>query len=330
MDKKNLFTYLLFLLLCLFYEILSLKFSIWTSKIWKILFYFFFISIFSLSIYSIIYIFTILNIKISFIIRHYKFYNYVCKIFSKSYIIIFIAFQFTRMIKSFNIDYKIYHKNCPFNLDSELLLYKDSVYENRICELYNIYNNSRYKYQYICSYNASDDFKNDKAKDGLDKIICIPKINNIENNDIINKFNKKYNNNKDANDSKLYYCSRIDKPEKNEYIKDEYEYCNMKNSFSDITSLLLILIDFLNLFTKDSFKYLDRDLSERINNFINQLRLYNYNEDDNDTEYDESNSNNVSFNEEEDSNIIVENNEIYDIDFNIKDYFNNEEKLKKD
>ena len=104
----------------------------------------------------------------------------------------------------------------------------------------------------------------------------------------------------------------------------------MKNSFSDITSLLLILIDFLNLFTKDSFKYLDRNLSERINNFINQLRLYNYNEDDNDTEYDESNSNNVSFNEEEDSNIIVENNEIYDIDFNIKDYFNNEEKLKKD
>ena len=70
--------------------------------------------------------------------------------------------------------------------------------------------NSRYKYQYICSYNVSENFENDKTKDGFDKISCIPKINDINGNEIIIKFNKIYNN-RDKNDSDLFYCSRIEK-----------------------------------------------------------------------------------------------------------------------
>ena len=49
---------------------------------------------------------------------------------------------------------------------------------------------------------------------------------------------------------------------------------------------------------------------------------------DDDTEYDESNSNSVSFNEDEDKNIIVEGHNVYDVDINIKDYMENNGKQK--
>ena len=53
--------------------------------------------------------------------------------------------------------------------------------------------------------------------------------------------------------------------------------------------------------------------------------------EDNDTEYDKSNSNNISFNEEEDKNIILENRVVSEVDINIKDYYiENKEKLKLD
>ena len=64
---------------------------------------------------------------------------------------------------------------------------------------------------------------------------------------------------------------------------------------------------------------------EVLREYINRV----LDKDDNDTEYDESNSNNVSFNEEEDQNIILENHIVYSIDINIKDYYiENKEKLK--
>ena len=52
--------------------------------------------------------------------------------------------------------------------------------------------------------------------------------------------------------------------------------------------------------------------------------------EDNDTEHDKSNSNNISFNEE-DKNIILENRVESEVDINIKDYYiENKEKLKLD
>lgn len=68
-------------------------------------------------------------------------------------------------------------------------------YEKRRCELYNIYNNSRHKHQYICSHDAAKDFESNKTNDGLDKVICIKKINDVKNNNIINKFIETYNSN---------------------------------------------------------------------------------------------------------------------------------------
>ena len=52
-----------------------------------------------------------------------------------------------------------YLQECPFLFKSELIPHKILDYEKRRCELYNIYNNSRYKYQYICSYDVAKDFE---------------------------------------------------------------------------------------------------------------------------------------------------------------------------
>ena len=47
-----------------------------------------------------------------------------------------------------------YWKNCPFTITDDYNLH----YQRR-CELYNINENSRYLYQYICSYDPSGDFQ---------------------------------------------------------------------------------------------------------------------------------------------------------------------------
>ena len=52
-----------------------------------------------------------------------------------------------------------YLQECPFLFKSDLIPHKILDYEKRRCELYNIYNNSRYKYQYICSYDVAKDFE---------------------------------------------------------------------------------------------------------------------------------------------------------------------------
>ena len=227
-------------------------------------------------------------------------------------------------------NYDNFIKNCPFSLSTELKFFNQSFYEKRRCELYNINMNSRYKYQYICSYNASESFKNDKMKGGLDKIICISKEHNIDNNEIITKFSEIYECN-DKNYFNLFYCSRIDKPEKDKYIKEEI--CNKEKKvpyFVDIFFSLLEILQFiLNKLLKRLKKesdhrtlYMMRNLEQQLNDLLDQV--------DKDTECDESNSNNVSFNEEEDENIIIENHIVYNVDFNIKEFIKNEEKQKLD
>ena len=54
------------------------------------------------------------------------------------------------------------------------------------------------------------------------------------------------------------------------------------------------------------------------------------NETDYSTDNEDDDGNNISFNEEEDKNIIVENHEVNYIEINIKNVIENEEKIKKD
>ena len=187
-----------------------LIFCIWTSKVIKILFIISFILLLFSNIYSFIFLFFIIDFN----------YGYKCKISGEnllyiSYFIIKIYIYFSVFAITANyIIYSEFLKNCPFTL-SDLDYH---LHVKRKCELYGININSRYKYNYICSYNAYKDFNGEKIDDGLDKIICIPakKVNDEIVNNFINEYKEKTN----------YYCSRIDKPKKNEFIKSEY--CNVK------------------------------------------------------------------------------------------------------
>ena len=321
MGKIKIFFYKIILIICILLFIYLSKLLLWSSKLKKILFYICCNSAIILSIYSIIYPSFAINMNLSFIIKHYKFNRLTYKLFSYILILIRLIIIFTRIIILFNfIKFENYHKNCPFNINFDSIRINKSSYESRICELYNINKNSKYKYQYICSYNATDDFENDNTEDGLDEIICIQKINNIENNDIIDKFNELFDN-KDKNETKLFYCSRIDKPAKDEYIKDEY--CNIKDINFTLANLFLTILDLFMIFEDILFNEIRQTITNRIRYLIEIIIHYDQlsmAEEDLATEYDESNSNNISFDEEEDKNIIIENNEVYNVDFNIKNF----------
>ena len=221
-------------------------------------------------------------------------------------------------------------KNCPFTLSQELTKYNETLYGKRRCELYNINKNSRYKYQYICSYNASKGFKNDKTKDGLNTILCVNKTENIEGNNIINIFNQVFNN--EENDmNELFYCSRIDEPKKDEYIKDEY--CNEENDSYSSVQLLVIVFDFISFLHRSLITALAKNIVNKVQNLVLELRRdinLIVDQDENDTEDDEPNSNDTSFHEEEDQNIILEDHIQYDVNANINDFNSNEKKQKLD
>ena len=329
MRKIWIFIYqFIFIIYLIILKVIS-KYIIWTSNLLKTLFFINFILISIACIYDIIYICFALDIKISFFAKHSKCYHFTNFVFSCSLDFIYIVGSIIRLIDSSNNkNYRNYIADCPFTFNSNRTTFSESIYGERLCELYNINLNSRYKYQYICSYNASEDFKSDKTKDGFDKIVCVSKINNIKGNDIINKFSSLYEN-KDKNESNLFYCSRIDEPKKDDYIKEEV--CSNENKFKSIIEYLLLLIDIIRLCHNQFHKILDKELSNREQNMIDTLRIYNnarFGNEDSDTEYDESNSNNISFDEEEDKNIIIENHIVHNINVNIKNFLVKEEKEK--
>ena len=329
MAKLAIFTCILLFIFYIITHILDFYYTIWTSNLWLFLYSSCFIFLIITIINIIMYI--LFSFNINGIIYHPNYFNLACWFIGKGSDIFSLILSVIKIIKMLNgSNYDNFIKNCPFSLSTELKFFNQSFYEKRRCELYNINMNSRYKYQYICSYNASESFKNDKMKDGLDKIICISKEHNIDNNEIIAKFSEIYECN-DKNYFNLFYCSRIDKPEKDKYIREEI--CNNEKKvpyFVDIFFSLLDIIQFilnklLKRIKKESYHRalnMMRNLERQLNDLLDQV--------DKDTECDESNSNNVSFNEEEDENIIIENHIVYNVDFNIKDFIKNEEKQKLD
>ena len=73
------------------------------------------------------------------------------------YLIIFlITIALEIIILGVNLSkFSNYWINCPFTINEPFSNY----HYKRRCELYNINDNSRYKYQYICSYNSYQDFR---------------------------------------------------------------------------------------------------------------------------------------------------------------------------
>ena len=238
---------------------------------------------------------------------------------------------------SFYTKYKII---CPFTLKD---IDMKSHVEKR-CEFYNKNLNSRYSYQYICSYNPIDDFKKlilDKTEydpqNKLDLIKCVIVTNILDNNDVVFEFSEEYS------DIDKYYCSTVFEPKKNNYIN--YNECHKEKNSIYVSALLfnsfqlifmLIYCYFCRKLENDNNIIIDRnsgeDVIERLfslNRMLILLRdLLNMNMANMDvsnisTERTEKNNNN----EEEDleiektKNIIIDNNSKYEIEVNINSLY---------
>lgn len=165
--------------------------------------------------------------------------------------LLFLIIYFAEfIILSINIiKFKEYRKECPFHIKF------DSNYEKR-CELFNINANSRYKYQYICSYNPSKDFTlSQKIKDN--QIIWTKaktSIHNIESKDI-------------------YYCSRTNIPNKNTYIN--IKYCN--NSIGYKRVIIFFIFYCLLFFLPFIDFYITIFIQIELSNEMRQNRIFRRN-----------------------------------------------------
>ena len=193
-------------------EILSYIFSIWTTN--RIKYYIDFYFCFS----CLRFIQIILTLVLSIFDKCKKVVYIIFLIFGVSYFFFIIFWLIDLVYVTINFNkFKLYLKNCPYTIgDLEYTLHIQ-----RRCELYNIYNNSRYSFQYICSYDSSKDFNNKlKYKIESNNIICIPLKNIIANNNQINIFVNEYKN------EEKFYCSRTDNPGKFYFTKSKD--CNEK------------------------------------------------------------------------------------------------------
>ena len=310
-NKESLYLKLIYIIF-IFIDSISLPYCLWVEKTAKVLFLISTIILIIINIFSLIYIYIKIDLDIN-LVNSNKCQRLILNLFIFFNVLLIPLIEFCRILLNISINlpgYDEYLKDCPFTL-----LYNETHHEDRVCQLYNIYNNSRYKYRYICSYNAFNYQKN-PIFDNLDIIKCIPKLKNINNN-IINKFSKIYNN------KQLFYCSRINKPKKNNYIKDEYwnKKVNIPTLFFFIHfiyyALLCYQVKILLILNNLYLQYIGLN-EEQSNNFNSEAS----------TQYIENNINNISFNKEADKNIIVENNEVYNIEVSIKHFAEMKENKK--
>ena len=327
-------------------NIFTLIFTIWTTKALAILYYICFSFIFIYYIYFIL-IETNINIKCLNKLREQP-----IKITILISIIFLLLSIFEFIIMCINISkYVNYWKNCSYTISD--LDY--SLHYSRRCELYNINNNSRYSYQYICSYDSSKDFENKELKEEKkpEKVICNEVKTLIPDNNVITLFNNEYSK------KKQYYCSRTDKPK--DYTFASHKDCNkVRYTFMSIFyifSLLQLYYSYIYI------RYLRKKNIQReniigrriilnrrrnqnreaeameIRNILNFGRLINLIRDlmnininlvsssNCSTEVSENPNPNADGNLEENTkNIIIENNKEITIETDINNYYPNENK----
>ena len=269
---------------------------------------------------------------------------------SKSFLLIILDLILVSELIAFSLNseyYGRYKKICPFTLSNVDL---KSHFEKR-CEFYNKNDNSRYSYQYICSYNAYNDLedfhpnKNDyETSNELVILRCLEYKNKIDGNYIISEFVKEYNN------TNKYYCSLVYRPKVNNYIDSKECIKDRKTINTLATILLFIQIIFIMIVepiinskrngpspievniqlrreNNNRFDGIIRLFNlERMINLIRGLiyinALENMNDSNVSTEKSERpNENENNFEGEITKNIIVDNNGSFEIDINIKNLY---------
>ena len=220
--------------------------------------------------------------------------------------------------------FEIYLYYCPY-------LYNDNNYSmhyRKRCELYNINKNSRYAYQYICSFNSSyfpiDNFIIKKINSDN---ICVPVTKVVEYNKVIFEF---------INEYKIeykFYCSRKHLPKKFPFVKDKYcseniYYVMWQSFFLSLTKIIyhILLLSFLGIIENTDIGYNLANILICINKRIN-INIFGNNNTENNSTEDSENSNkkqkNENFVRKKTQNIIIENKKEYTINQNIKKFGQN-------
>ena len=265
MDKCRILIWIIEIKFFIF-NILTPFFTILTQVSLQVLFYICFFALCSFYIFILLYEISIYgkylkNLK-------YKFENRILLLFGIFYLLIFCFF----IILYINLfKFQKFIRNCPFYLDK----LNSDLYFDRRCELYDTNYNSRYSYQYICSYDPSKEFLDTrKLKQEIkpDIIICT-KFNELLDNSIINNFKDVYNK-KDK-----YYCSRTNMPQENDYSFGKAKDCKMSKYklmffflLFNINQIIIPVIYFIlrnNVFRNAiSDRIGDRNMNININNHI--------------------------------------------------------------
>ena len=248
---KNFIRYAIFTfldLLLIFYRIFVLIFyQNFASNTLQILFYIVFIFMTLLYVFMII-----INIPIRIgciknIKENLKDNDTVIRII----VVVFYIFQVT--VLYFYFKYVHYYKvNCPFTLTDDF----SQHYKER-CELYNKNIYSRYSNQYICTYDPTNDFKYKIVRSGKsryevekritkkledDFLVCVSFTKEIKDNTIVNAFCREYT------DSKKYYCSRTNQPERYNKISDKS--CKNKTKYYVGINIIYIISIFEIFYVK--------------------------------------------------------------------------------
>ena len=295
-------------------DIFTIIATVWVSTKVKILFFFYFC-------FSCIHFFCISYIVINFVLR--KENCLLHKIISKIPLLMLLSkvfFIFEILILYINsLKFTEYFINCPY-------LFKDldnnSSIERR-CEQYGKSSNSRYQYQYVCSYDSSKDFiMKLRAKIKPNCIICVRLHNNKETNDIL------VNLNKENRDYYKYYCHRTNQPSTYSFDKTN-KYCKSKVNTFQWISIFLIYIRIIYFFiiirilkkmainqNLREINNLLRFLSINLNNLNNNINTSNSTKV---TENDQHNGNNEEFVRNNTRNVVIENNQEFSINYDIGD-----------
>ena len=286
-------------------EPIIMVFNIWPKKVIKILYFFYYFFNFFHFIY---YTLLTLNSLYSFL-NSYR--NKFLKYFRIIHIIKIALYVYGFILLFLNYYYfYIYWMNCPYTISD--LDYKDHY--KRRCELYNINNNSRYSYQYICSYDSTKEFKKfynkyNKLKEEIkpDKVICIKVNELIKNNKIIQQFNNEYD------ISKNYYCSRTNIPKEVDFAK--HKDCSTKSYVLHFIMFIIIFINYIN------YIYFSLYLSSfRLQELLNNI-IINNNLSNNSTKISDNPNHNsiIKYERKKTKNILIENKKVYEIKTNIED-----------
>ena len=294
-----------------FSDIFTIIATVWVSTKIKILFFFYFC-------FSCIHFFCISYIVINFVLH--KVNCLLHKIISKVPLLLLLSkkfFIFEILLLYINsLKFNDYFINCPY-------LFKDINDKSsleRICELYNIGSNSRYKYQYVCSYDSSKDFiMKLKATIRPNSIICV-RISIITMiNDILTNFNEE-------NIYYTYYCHRTNQPSVYSFDKTN-KYCKRKVNMFLYISIFLIYIRIIYFFI--IIKILKKmAINQNIREINNLLRFLSINLNNNNmntsnstkvTENEQQNGNNEEFVRNNTRNVVIENNQEFSINYDIGD-----------